>query len=66
MQKIINPLFVSSEPKKVTASKNISITASTPIPAAEDMDSCLIRTSDGKEIPVLVDYSERIVIPVKK
>ena len=65
MEKVINPLFANSDTKKVSASVN-KVTASPRIPEEAEMVRCSIKTTDGKEIPVLVDFEERIVIPVKK
>ena len=65
MEKIINPLFATADSKQVLACKR-QVTASAEIPAESEMVNCFIKTTDGKEIPVLVDFEERIVIPVKK
>ena len=65
MEKIINPLFATADSKKVLAGKK-KVTASAEIPAESEMVHCSIKTTDGKKIPVLVDFEERIVIPVKK
>ncbi len=65
MEKIINPLFATADSKQVLAGKK-KVMASAEIPAESEMVHCSIKTTDGKEIPVLVDFEERIVIPVKK
>lgn len=59
MNNLINPLFAKK-------SEKIKVEASISPLSKEEMSACFVLTADNVRIPVEVDFSNRVCLPIKK